>query len=274
MTTLGPRTSPSGDSAQERDSRLGHAANGHRRMASLLDADRDLASGLWGEELVSAARGVTARVVPIDPSDTALSWIEDGLDASGLGLFVLDGLLVRSVTVGGRSASELLGPGDLIGPATDDRGDEGPTISVHWQAIASTAVAVLDSRFMRRLAPWPTIATQLSARATQRSSRLALIQAAAHHPRVAPRLLIMFWLFAQRWGTVRPDGIHVTLPLTHTTIANLAGATRPTVTSTLQQLARADLLRRDPPHRWLLTHRALQSMDNPEGILRANAHDL
>ena len=271
MTTLQPRTSPSGQAGREHESRLGDAGNGRRRTTSLLDADPDLAIGLWGEELLSAARGAIARVIHISESDTGLPWIEDGLDPSGLGLFVLDGLLVRSVTVGGRSAGELLGPGDLIGPAANDRGYDGLSISVDWQAVGAASVAVLDYGFVRRIAPWPTVAAQLIARATHRTSRLALIQAAAHNPRVGPRLLIMFWLFAQRWGTVGPDGIHVTLPLTHTTIANLAGASRPTVTSTLQRLARADLLRRESPQRWLLTHQALRSLDNPEGILRGSA---
>jgi hypothetical protein len=256
---------------RERDNRLGHAGNGATRTTSLLDVDPDLASGLRGEEFLAASGGAIARVIHINAADAALMWIEDGLDASGLGLLVLDGLLIRSVTVGGRPADELLGVGDLIGPATNDRGDDGPTISVQWQAVCSTSVAVLDSRFMRRIARWPTIAAQLSARATQRTSRLALIQAAAHHPRMAPRLLVMFWVFAQRWGTVSPAGLHVTLPLTHTTIAKLAGATRPTVTSTLQQLARADLLRREAPDRWLLTHQGVAVLANPAGILRTNA---
>jgi hypothetical protein len=271
MTTLQPSPSPAGQAGRERDSRLGQAGNGRRRTTSLLDADPDLAIGLWDEEFLSAARGAIARVIHINETAAGLSWIEDGLDVSGLGLFVLEGLLVRSVTVGRRSAGELLGPGDLIGPAANDRGYDGLTISVDWQAACPTSVAVLDSGFVRRIAPWPTVAAQLIARATHRTSRLALIQAAAHNPRVGPRLLIMFWLFAQRWGTVGPDGIHVTLPLTHTTIATLAGASRPTVTSTLQRLARADLLRRESPRRWLLTHQALRSLDNPEGILRSSA---
>ena len=88
---------------------------------------------------------------------------------------------------------------------------------------------------------------------------------------MAPRLLIMFWLFAQRWGTVSRDGIRVRLPLTHTTIASLAGGTRPTVTSTLQRLARADLLRRESPDRWLLTRQGVEALEHPQGILRGSA---
>ena len=93
----------------------------------MLDADPDLAGGLWGEEFISAARGAIARAIRINASDPGLSWIEDGLDKGGLGLLVLEGVLVRSVTVGGRSAGELLGAGDLIGPAANDGGDEGPS---------------------------------------------------------------------------------------------------------------------------------------------------
>lgn len=261
MTTLGPRTSPFGEPIRDHDSLLGHSGGSQGRTTRLLDADPDLATGLWGEQFLLAGRGAVARVIDLRASGDGLSWIEDGLDASGLGLFVLEGLLVRSVAVGGRSAAELLGAGDLIGPSASDR-DDGLPGAVQWQAVGPTTVAVLDSQFVRRIASWPTITAQLSARATHRATRLALIQAVVHNPRVAPRLLTMFWIFAQRWGRVGRDGIHITLPLTHTTIADLVGATRPTVTSALQHLSRAELLRREPPHRWLLTNQALAALDN------------
>ncbi|MBV9467446.1 MAG: Crp/Fnr family transcriptional regulator, partial [Solirubrobacterales bacterium] len=94
----------------------------------------------------------------------------------------------------------------------------------------------------------------------------ALTQAVTHLPRVTSRLLIFFWLLAERWGRVGPDGIQVRLPLTHEVLAMLVGAHRPTVTVALQRLARAELLLRERPDRWLLTRSAIDSLAEPESI--------
>ena len=87
-----------------------------------------------------------------------------------------------------------------------------------------------------------------------------------HLPRAYARLLILFWLLAERWGRVARDGVHVTLPLTHEVLAMLVGAHRPTVTIALQRLTRAGLLTRERPDRWLLTNRAIEYLGEPESV--------
>ena len=55
--------------------------------------------------------------------------------------------------------------------------------------------------------------------------------------RIDLRLHMLFWELADRWGTVRQDGVHVPLYLTHSMLADLVAARRPTVTKALGELA-------------------------------------
>jgi DNA-binding transcriptional ArsR family regulator len=84
---------------------------------------------------------------------------------------------------------------------------------------------------------------------------------------------MLFWLLAERWGRVGPDGVHVTLPLTHEVLAMLVGSHRPTVTIALQRLARAGLLIRERSDRWLLTNRAIECLGSPESLAMVGETD-
>jgi hypothetical protein len=95
---------------------------------------------------------------------------------------------------------------------------------------------------------------------------LALAQAVTHLRRVHSRLLILFWLLAERWGKVGPAGVHVELPLTHEVLAMLVGTHRPTATLALQRLAAGELLIRERADRWLLTSRGIEMLRRPESI--------
>jgi CRP/FNR family cyclic AMP-dependent transcriptional regulator len=52
-------------------------------------------------------------------------------------------------------------------------------------------------------------------------------------------------VLADRWGYVAPDGIHLDLRLTHSTLARLACAQRPSVSTAIGRLGRSGVLRRD-----------------------------
>jgi CRP/FNR family cyclic AMP-dependent transcriptional regulator len=67
--------------------------------------------------------------------------------------------------------------------------------------------------------------------------------AIVHQARVDVRLHLLFWHLASRWGRVRSDGIVLPLRLTHTVLADLVAARRPTVTSALSDLSRRGLVR-------------------------------
>ena len=242
-------------------------SNGDRTrtmVAALLNEDPDLAHKLQGTELAAARQRAVARVILFDRRTWDPTDICAQADDDCIGLFVLEGLLVRRVTVGKRQACELFGPGDIFRPWDADGEYEPLTISLDWLVLVAGRLAVLDGPFALRIARWPSITAQLMSRVARRARHLALTQAVTHLPRVYGRLLILFWLLAERWGTVTPEGIRVSLPLTHDLLAMLVGAHRPTVTLALQRLSDAGLLVRKRRNDWLLTHAAVERISDPE----------
>jgi CRP/FNR family transcriptional regulator, cyclic AMP receptor protein len=161
----------------------------------------------------------------------------------GIGLIVLDGLLVRRVGIEGRFGAELLGEGDLLRPWEGE--DEVATLQLTtaWRVLETAQLAVLDESFTDRLADCPELASRLIGRAVSRSRNIAINMAIVHQARVDVRLHMLFWHLASRWGRVGSDAVTVPLRLTHAVLAELAAARRPTVTSALTGLARRGLVR-------------------------------
>lgn len=237
----------------------------------VLDVDPDLAATLDPAHLRVARTRARAMVITCegpgwDPSDVCRA-----ARPGWLGLLLIEGLMIRLVTVGSRTACELFGPGDVIRPWDAD-GEYAPLpIDLAWRVPRRARLAVLDTRFAAQIAAFPTIVGTLMSRVATRARSLALSHAVSHLPRVDSRLLILFWLLAERWGTVSSDGIRITLPLTHEVLAVLVGVRRPTVTLALQRLARADLLVRESRDRWLLTQSAQQHLRQPESLMLVDA---
>lgn len=254
---------------QSRSSSVGVVVSGfdpiHQTVA-LLDADPDLGRGLDDAALEAARHRAVAAIHQIEPPHWDPTQIREAATVGWLGLMVIDGLMLRRVTVGKRVACELFGPGDLIRPWDTDGEYEPLPISVDWLVLKPTWIAVLDTAFALRIARWPSITSQIFGRVAQRARYLALTQAVTHLPRVDSRLLILFWLLAERWGRVGPEGVHITLPLTHEVLSMLVGAHRPTVTIGLQRLTRAGLLIRERRDRWLLARLAIERLAAPESL--------
>lgn len=169
----------------------------------------------------------------------------------GIGLLVLDGMLIRRVGVDGRYGAELLGQGDLLRPWEGE--DEPPTLPVTtgWRVIQTTRMAVLDEAVAQRMSRYPELQGRLVSRALQRSRNLAVNMAIVHQPRVEKRLHMLLWHLAGRWGKVCRDGVHVPLTITHSVLADLTAARRPTVSSALTDLATRGLVD-SLPDGWLL----------------------
>lgn len=237
-----------------------------RHTVSLLDVDPDLGEAVPPEEYEEARRRSIAQILEIDGARWDPEEVAQLAGDGWLGLLLVDGLLVRRVSVAGRTACEIFGMGDLTRPWDEDGEYEPLAISVDWMVLKPTRVALLDRQFALRVARWPSIAAKLMQRVASRARHLALTQAVTHLPRTHARLLLLFWLLAERWGTVSPSGVVVKLPLTHQVLAMLVGSHRPTVTIALQKLARADLLIRQSTHRWLLTNHAIASLRAPESL--------
>jgi CRP-like cAMP-binding protein len=216
----------------------------------VLIEDVDLGQGLPAARLRRAERACLARVV-VAPRGPMTD--EQGANElpGGFGLLVLRGLLSRRVGRGGRFGAELLGPGDLLRPWDDLSEQAAMPFSSDWRVIQPVRLAVLDSRFAGRAAPYPEIFAELVRRAVLRSRRLAATISIVHEPRIATRVHMILWTLAERWGKVRPDGVAVSLPLTHALLADMVAASRPAVTAGTSALASEGLLRRNRDL-WLL----------------------
>ena len=169
----------------------------------------------------------------------------------GLGLLLLEGLIVQSVAVDGVPRSELVGPGDVLRPGD---GDDAASVACQcrWHVVDPARLVVLDARFVAFACRWPPLMLAVVDRLARRHSRLGVQRAIADQRRVDDRLTLFFWHLADRWGRVCRDGIVLPLPLTHDVLAELVGVQRPSVTSGLQRLAAAGTLRRLPNRTWLL----------------------
>jgi CRP/FNR family transcriptional regulator, cyclic AMP receptor protein len=214
----------------------GAARSGLANVCRILAKDPDLSDGLTGERLEDAVRDCVAatcfcRAGPWSPPD------ELGDMRFGIGLLILDGLIVRRVGVAGRFGAELLGDGDLLNPFhPHDMGTSVPRTG-KWRVLRDSRMAILDSDFVMRASRYPEVVSALLARALTRSRHIATNMAIVQQPRIDLRLHMLFWELADRWGIVRQDGIHVPLQLTHATLSDLVAARRPTVTKALGELA-------------------------------------
>ena len=224
-------------------------------VSRILAHDPDLSDGLTGERMDDAIRDCVAGTCrcstgPWTPPDAI------GDMRFGLGLLILDGLIVRRVGVAGRFGAELLGDGDLVNPFhPHDMGTSLPRTG-KWRVLRDSRMAILDSEFVLRASRYPEVVSALVARALRRSRHIATNMAIVQQPRIDLRLHMLFWELADRWGIVRQDGVHVPLNLTHATLSDLVAARRPTVTKALGELAQRSavvwtgsdwLLPGDPP---------------------------
>jgi CRP/FNR family cyclic AMP-dependent transcriptional regulator len=206
----------------------------------LLDVDKDLA-----DEFDLRMRIVVRRVASVLVFDAPVGecdlrrWFDPAPES--LGLLLLDGVIAFDVCVGTRTATELVGAGDLLQPWSN--GDEQLIERIPaWRVLLPTRIAVLDGAFTERVRPWPQLTQALLRRAGRRARDLDVQRAIACQPRLEVRLALLFWHLAERWGRVEPGGIHVSLPLTHSLLGRLAGAERPSISHALARLADAGLV--------------------------------
>ncbi len=221
---------------------------------AVLDWDPELADELSEQQLELARRQVLAEAIsyPVGAWEVG----PDDFDGAGsLGLLVLEGLLAREVTVGDFTGAELVGPGDVIQPWLRIGAEQSVATEIDWDVVEPLAVAVLDRAFCQRAARWPEILAAISRRLMLRTHWLAFHLAVCGLRRVDDRLLSVLWHFADRWGTVTPEGVRLDVRLTHETLAAVTGARRPSVTTALKRLTDQGCVQSLPRSRWLLLGR-------------------
>lgn len=248
---------------QQRDTGTGWA--GH--AVPILEWDPDLAGGLTEQQQELAHRHVLADVLAY-PSGPWNVGPDDFDGTASLGLLVIEGLMAREVTVGDYTCAELLGPGDLIQPWLRIGQEQSVATEIDWDVVEAVSVAVLDRGFCERVARWPEIQAAIARRLMQRTHWLAFHLAVCGLRRVDDRLLSVLWHFADRWGTVTPEGVRLNVRLTHEVLAAVTGARRPSVTTALRRLADAGRVRSLPRSRWLLLGRAPVELQQVRGHSR------
>src|SRR5947208_10974645 len=109
----------------------------------LLDADPDLARGLSPERAEAARERVRASVATVGrgPWDIAEATARAG---GGFGLLLVEGLMVRRVTLAHRACAELLGSGDLLRPWLEDGEHTVMPFRARFTVLEPLRLAVLD----------------------------------------------------------------------------------------------------------------------------------
>jgi CRP/FNR family transcriptional regulator, cyclic AMP receptor protein len=221
-------------------------------LCHVLREDPELADAIPAERRQQAIEECTAPELWIQPGPSggrgSLGF------RGGIGVLVLTGLMIRRVGIEGRYGAELIGDGDLLRPNEESISPLLP-LTTHWSIVVPTRVAALDRSFEQCIGRYPELARCLVAKAIQRSKNLSVNMAIVHQARVDVRLHMLLWHLAARWGRVRRDGTVLPLRLTHTVLADLVAARRPTVTTALSELSRRGLVKTDGES-WVLSGEA------------------
>jgi CRP/FNR family cyclic AMP-dependent transcriptional regulator len=215
--------------------------------ARLLEADPELARYLRPESVRAIGANLLVDVIDLPRGEWRPSQSEP--QNGHLGYLMLDGLIVRQVSIDDSRSAELLGRGDLVRPWLEDPVSFCDT---EWQVMEPVRLAVLDRRIGVKLCARPELSAALLDKAMRRARSLA-VQATTENIRgLQKRLLVLFWHLAERWGFRREGGVVVPINLTHETLSRLVGARRPSVTTALTALSNEGSLTRNGNREWVL----------------------
>ncbi len=212
----------------------------------LVDVLTDLLDGLPRARRERARRAVLARMLCVRRG----TWdgAADAADYGCHGFVIVAGTLLRRVTAGHREGAELLGPGDLFQSAAEN----GPAT---WRAVTEATVAILDARTLADAGTVPELTGAMLSAVSARTNTVARQLVVAQWPSVDERIVATMEMLAERWGIVTPEGLVLPAFLTHSVLAPLVGARRPSVTTSLKRLDASGAVRRAPDGRWVVARR-------------------
>ncbi|MGI8460221.1 MAG: helix-turn-helix domain-containing protein [Solirubrobacterales bacterium] len=219
-----------------------------QKRIRLLEADPELAAAMAPGREQEARERLVAPVEAISRG----SWKPRPTEPDAhLGYLMISGVLSRTVSVNGSHSAELLDAGNLLRPW---QGDPSTVSTISWQALEETRIAVLDPGVAKSIAEHPVLVAALVERATSRTRNLAVHWAIGNTVGLEKRVLLLFRHLSERWGRITPEGVEISLPITHQLVSDLVGARRPSVTTALSALARSGTLVRGSDGAWLLRH--------------------
>jgi CRP-like cAMP-binding protein len=211
---------------------------------ALVDVLGDLADELPADRVDRARRAIRLRELAVRRGPWAAA--SDAVATSATAGFVIaDGTMLRLVTAGHREGAELLGPGDVLQPAREPD-------DIGWRAVTDCRLGIIDDRAMIEASSMPELGSALLGAANARTNTVARQLVVAQWPSVDERLVATLEMLAERWGVVTTEGVVLPDFLTHSVLAPLVGARRPSVTTSLKRLATSGAVRRRPDGRWVL----------------------
>jgi hypothetical protein len=227
----------------------------------LLQIAPSLGAQLTRQERVEARRLAVAPAVTLPAGDWEAGELARTLGpCSAFGCMIADGIVGHDLVLGDRTATHLLGPGDLLVPAVRPS-RHLPLIKMYGIAEA-TRVAVLDGGFAAVVRKWPAIAGAMLGQAERQMERVAVQQLISQLPRADQRIVALLWHLAERWGRAEGDGVLVPLTVCHEAISHLVDGRRPTISAALGRLADQDLVTRLANGTWWLATASRALLDN------------
>jgi CRP/FNR family transcriptional regulator, cyclic AMP receptor protein len=173
-------------------------------------------------------------------------------------LLVEEGFVVLRAHWPGRSRSVITceaGPGRLLLPPSPEEVLFG---------LGSSRLVVITGAALERLLAVPTVAhvllEALAATVGEKQEAIGNFASARHVDRVRRKLLQL----ARDYGRVARDGVRIDFPVSHTTLAEMIGSSRETVTRALDELQRTGFVERSG-HRYRL-------LVAPEAVLGTAPH--
>jgi CRP/FNR family cyclic AMP-dependent transcriptional regulator len=216
-------------------------------MVPLLDADPELGAGLDERTRSQLRRLLVAQLILL-----GVGWAGADCAAALEGwAIVLDGVLVRRVSVWGRGSIELLGPGDVLLPHPGESYASHPATTT-WRVLAPARIGRLDGDAFDLIHRFPKVGVKLTERVAQRSQALSARLAIVQMPRLEDRLVAVLWQLADRWGYVRGERVQIALRISHALLAELVSAQRPPISLALGRLEREGAIGRAADGSWWL----------------------
>jgi CRP-like cAMP-binding protein len=224
--------------------------NPHAAVVRVLDADPDLGAGIESAEWQAA---VSMAVAPEFEFERGPWRFFPPPEPGGFGALILEGLIVVRINAGTRSHIEMLGEGDVTSPWAGSGAELTAPSIVTASVVSKARVALLDRRFALRTARWPEIHAALIHRCIERARRLSLQSAINALPRIEERVEATLWQLAYRFGRVTPDGIVLDLPISHSQLADIVAAQRPSVSTAVIRMEDHGRIERVARRTWRLS---------------------
>lgn len=176
----------------------------------LAEVDPDLGRLLLASQRACASQWVLVSAFPV-PAGRWIPPVRD--DSHYLGSLVIDGLIAHYEHLQDTVAQELLGPGGLIVPWSDQSDGRFLARSACWQVLDQTTLANVDRRLEQAAVRYPAIWPALLGRTSVQRARLSTHKAICQVTGVDAKPLALFWHLAEQLGKVISEGVLLPLRL-------------------------------------------------------------